>query len=164
MPRPAKMAAPVEEETEYEKTRKQNMEANQALLIDLLKNGDMVIPPGVAVSIGILGIEPPPAPKPKPKPKKKVKEVVQEDKGEDENVAPTREGVGTRRSARHANKPAVSYAGDGEHIVDRSKMPRIVSRPNKRWDEDASDEEDEEGNQRGETARVNRLVGRKHDP
>ncbi|CAE6460736.1 unnamed protein product, partial [Rhizoctonia solani] len=72
-----------------------------------------------------------------------------------------RKGNGTRRSARQASKPSVSFAGDGEGIVDRAKMPRMVSRPDKDWNEDDTDEgEDvEEGK-----VRVNKLVGGVHDP
>ncbi|KAG9083232.1 hypothetical protein FS749_006204 [Ceratobasidium sp. UAMH 11750] len=42
-------------------------------------------------------------------------------------------------------------------------MPVIISRPGKRWDDDDSGDDEGEG-ERGGTVRVNRLVGRVHDP
>ncbi|KDN44022.1 hypothetical protein RSAG8_05754, partial [Rhizoctonia solani AG-8 WAC10335] len=144
----------VEQQTDYEKVRQQNMLNNEKLLQDLMGQ-KMDLPTGLAAGFAVLGIaEPKPKPKKAPKPKTTKPKV----KKEEEEVE--REGRGSRRSARQASKPTVSFAQDGERIVDRSKMPRMVSRPDKDWNEDDTDgEEDAEGK-----VRVNKLVGRVHDP
>ncbi|CCO36219.1 E3 ubiquitin-protein ligase UHRF1 [Rhizoctonia solani AG-1 IB] len=157
-----KATAGLDHETDYEKIRRENMLSNQKLLQDLMLQ-KMDCPAGLAAGFAVLGIdEPKPKPKSKPQPKKAVKpKTVVKPKSEDEGGKTVeREGAGARRSARHAGKPTVSYAKDGEEIVDRSKMPRMVSRPDMLWNEDDSDAgEDEEGK-----VRVNKLVGRVHDP
>jgi hypothetical protein len=157
-----KATAGLDHETDYEKIRRENMLSNQKLLQDLMLQ-KMDCPAGLAAGFAVLGIdEPKPKPKSKPQPKKAVKpKTVVKPKSEDEDGKTVeREGAGARRSARHAGKPTVSYAKDGEEIVDRSKMPRMVSRPDMLWNEDDSDAgEDEEGK-----VRVNKLVGRVHDP
>ncbi|KDN33286.1 hypothetical protein RSAG8_13624, partial [Rhizoctonia solani AG-8 WAC10335] len=144
----------VEQQTDYEKVRQQNMLNNEKLLQDLMGQ-KMDLPTGLAAGFAVLGIaEPKPKPEKAPKPKATKPKV----KKEEEEVE--REGRGSRRSARQASKPTVSFAQDGERIVDRSKMPRMVSRPDKDWNEDDTDgEEDAEGK-----VRVNKLVGRVHDP
>ncbi|KAG8678813.1 hypothetical protein FRC09_019520, partial [Ceratobasidium sp. 395] len=160
----------MEELTEYEKLKQENIRKNRELLAGMMGSGNVKVAPGDALAISALGLAPPPtkrkkaAAKPKTKPKPKV---VDEDGGADDEgagkkTAPTRPVLGTRRSARNAAKPSVSYAGDGENVVDKTKMPVIISQPGKRWDEaESGDEEDGEG---GGTVRVNRLVGRVHDP
>ncbi|GAB1526854.1 hypothetical protein RhiTH_010026 [Rhizoctonia solani] len=163
-----KASGGVDNETEYEKIRRENMLSNQKLLQDLMLQ-KMDCPAGLAAGLAVLGIDEP-KPKPKSKAKKAPKPKVTKPKAEAEAEAdedgdgdeetPERDGKGTRRSARNAGKPVVSYAKDGEGIVDRSKMPKMVSRPDKQWNEDDSDQgEDEEGK-----VRVNKLVGRVHDP
>ncbi|QRV81673.1 E3 ubiquitin-protein ligase UHRF1 [Ceratobasidium sp. AG-Ba] len=154
--------------SEYEKTREENMARNHQMLAQLMGSGDVKVSPGDALAIDMLGIAPPPKTQKKPaaKPKQKAKKHARTEDdqgGKSEKAAPTRPGLGTRRSARNAAKPQVSYAGDGENIVDRSKEPVILSRPGKRWDEDDSEDDDGE-RERGGTVRVNRLVGRVHDP
>ncbi|CUA76455.1 hypothetical protein RSOLAG22IIIB_06286 [Rhizoctonia solani] len=148
-----------EPQTEYEKIRQRNMLNNEKLLQELLGQ-NMDVPSGLAAGFAVLGIA---EPKPKPNPKKVVKPKPKAAKPkvekDDEEVV-EREGKGTRRSARQASKPSVSYAKDGEGIVDRSKMPKMVSRPDKDWNEDDTDEGED-----GEVkVRVNKLVGRVHDP
>ncbi|KAG9119234.1 hypothetical protein FRC07_005825 [Ceratobasidium sp. 392] len=155
--------------TEYEQIQKDNIRKNEELLQQLLGSGDVKVAPGDALAISALGIAPPPAPAPKrkksaPKPKPKPKTAENGEDDDQGKAAPTRPGLGTRRSARNASKPVVSYAGDGENIVDKTKMPVIISQPNKRWDDSDDDEDEGEGGKRGGTDRVNRLVGRVHDP
>ncbi|KAF8748396.1 SAD/SRA domain [Rhizoctonia solani] len=141
-----KASGGVDNETEYEKIRRENMLSNQKLLQDLMLQ-KMDCPAGLAAGFAVLGID-----EPKPKPNRRQRKRPTQDA--------ERDGKGTRRSARNAGKPVVSYAKDGEGIVDRSKMPKMVSRPDKQWNEDDSDQgEDEEGK-----VRVNKLVGRVHDP
>ncbi|KEP46552.1 SAD/SRA domain protein [Rhizoctonia solani 123E] len=151
----------VDQQTDYEKIRQQNMLNNEKLLQELMGQS-MDLPTGLAAGFAVLGIaehtpKPKKAAKPKaPKPKATKPKIEKEEP--EERVE--REGNGTRRSARQASKPSVSFAGDGEGIVDRAKMPRMVSRPDKDWNEDDTDEgEDAEGK-----VRVNKLVGRIHDP
>ncbi|CAE6362736.1 unnamed protein product [Rhizoctonia solani] len=154
MPRTAVGA---DHETEYEKIRRENMLSNQKLLEGLMLQ-KMDCPTGLAAGFAVLGVD---EPKPKPKAKKAPKPKVVKPKAEAEDGETVeREGTGSRRSARQASKPVVSYAKDGEGIVDRSKMPKMVSRPDKQWNEDDSDE-GEEGEGK---VRVNKLVGRVHDP
>ncbi|CAE6395516.1 unnamed protein product [Rhizoctonia solani] len=151
----------VDQQTDYEKIRQQNMLNNEKLLQELMGQS-MDLPTGLAAGFAVLGIaEPTPKPKKAPKPKvTKPKATKPGVKKEEIEERVEREGNGTRRSARQASKPSVSFAGDGEGIVDRAKMPRMVSRPDKDWNEDDTDEgEDAEGK-----VRVNKLVGRVHDP
>ncbi|KAF8597604.1 hypothetical protein BDV93DRAFT_527279 [Ceratobasidium sp. AG-I] len=151
---------------DYELQREQNIQANQQML-EKLMGMQIKVSGGDALAISALGA---PAPKrkktvAKPKVKKEPKAKKEEEGEGNENVPAERPVLGTRRSARNAGKPLTSYAGDGENIVDRMKMPIIVSRPNRRWDEDDSgDEEDRDRGGDSGGARVNRLVGRKHDP
>lgn len=147
---------------DYELQRDQNIQANQQMLAELM-GMQVKVSGGDALAISALGA---PAPKrkktvAKPKAKKEPKPKKEEEGEGDENVPAARPVLGTRRSARNAGKPLTSYAGDGDKIVDRMKMPVIVSQPGKRWDEDNSEDEDD---RESGGARVNRLVGRKHDP
>ncbi|KAJ1302291.1 hypothetical protein OPQ81_001108 [Rhizoctonia solani] len=149
-----KVTIGLDQETDYEKTRQQNMLNNQKLLVELMGKR-MDLPVGLAAGFAVLGIQ-----EPKPKTKKAPKPKAPKPKVEKEEDEVEREGRGTRRSARQASKPTVSYAKDGEKIVDRSKMPKMVSRPDKNWDDDDTDE----GEGGDGKVRVNKLVGRVHDP
>ncbi|KAH7332889.1 PUA-like domain-containing protein [Rhizoctonia solani] len=149
-----KATAGIDQETDYEKIRQGNIMNNQKLLDDLMGK-QMDLPTGLAAGFAILGID-----EPKPKPKKAPKPKVPKPKAKEEGETVERDNGGTRRSARQASKPTVSFAKDGEGIVDRSKMPKMVSRPDKNWEDDDTDgEEGGEGK-----VRVNKLVGRVHDP
>jgi ribosomal protein L12E/L44/L45/RPP1/RPP2 len=162
----------LDQQTEYEKVQQTNIAENEKLLLELM-GGDMNVDSGMAMAISTLGIAPATSGKRKKaaaKPKKKKEVAVKPKKeedgedGEDEKVS-SRPALGTRRSARNAGKPATSYAGNGDHISDRTKMPVIVSQPGKRWDdEDSSDDDGERADRGGGTVRVNKLVGRVHDP
>ena len=151
---------------DYELQREQNIQANQQMLAELM-GVQMKVSGGDALAISALGVPAPKRKKTAAKPKvKKEPKAKKEEEGEgNENVPAERPVLGTRRSARNAGKPLTSYAGDGENIVDRMKMPIIVSRPGRRWDEDDSgDDEDRDRDRDSGGAQVNRLVGRKHDP
>ncbi|CAE6490171.1 unnamed protein product [Rhizoctonia solani] len=151
---PKATAGLANEETEYERKRRENIESNQQMLKELM-GSSMDVPGGLNFGMAILVIN-----ESKPKPKKAPKPKAPKPKVEKEEEGVEREASGTRRSARQASKPSVSYAGDGDKIFDRSKMPKMVSRPDKNWVDDESDEgEDGEGK-----VRVNKLVGRVHDP
>ncbi|CAE6440766.1 unnamed protein product [Rhizoctonia solani] len=145
----------VDQQTDYEKIRQQNMLNNEKLLQELMGQS-MDLPTGLAAGLAVLGIaEPTPKPKKAAKPKA-VKPKTTKPKVEKEELEERVEGEGngTHRSARRASKPSVSFAGDGEGIVDRAKMPRMVSRPDKDWNEDDTEEgEDNEGGK----VKVNKL-------
>ncbi|CAE6468747.1 unnamed protein product [Rhizoctonia solani] len=83
---------------------------NNEKLLQELMGQSMDLPTGLAAGFA--------APKPKATKPKIEKEELEE--------RVERERNGTRRSARQACKPSVSFAGDGEGIVDRAKMPKMV--------------------------------------
>ncbi|KEP45401.1 SAD/SRA domain protein, partial [Rhizoctonia solani 123E] len=58
-----------------------------------------------------------------------------------------------RRNIRQASKPSDSFVGDGEAIVGQAKIPRMVSRPDKDWNKDDTDEGEEN---EGGKVRVNK--------